>query len=89
MEDGRVSGNPSGVRSGRLSSVTVCQSDDDDEGSLLVRFVRREDQLFVSDMVVLTPVALCVPSTPAEIGDATDAEVDALSSESPFFVVDS
>jgi hypothetical protein len=23
-------------------------------------------------MVVLTPVALCVPSTPAEIGDLTD-----------------
>ena len=39
--------------------------DEDDCG------LRREDQREVLGMVMLTPVALCVPSTPAEIGDAT------------------
>jgi len=53
------------VRRARPSSVTVCHVDDDCWG------LRREDQREVLGMVVVTPVALCVPSTPAEIGDST------------------
>ena len=50
------------------SSVTVCHAvvvDEDDCG------LRRDDQREVLGMVVLTPIVLCVLSTPAEIGDYT------------------
>ena len=71
--DGRVRGRPRGVRNVRLSSVTVCQEDSCVLLSLLLlsKGFNRADHDDGLDMVVFTPVALCVPSTPAEIGDCT------------------
>ena len=55
------------MRRARPSSVTVCHVvvDDDCCG------FRREDQWELLGMVVVTPVALCIFSTPSEIGDST------------------
>ena len=64
VDDGSVNGRPSGVRMARPSSVTVCH---DDVGVVF----RREDQREGFGIVTPTPVALCDPSTPAEIGDST------------------
>lgn len=66
-KEGRDRGRPKGVRSLRLSSVTVYQFDDVELG------LRWDAQLVVFDIDVVTPVALCVPSTPAEIGDCTSS----------------
>ena len=64
--EGRERGSPNGVRSLRLSSVTVYQLDD-----VELLGLRSDAQLVVLDIDVVTPVALCVPSTPGEIGDCT------------------
>jgi len=50
----------------RSSRVTVCHEEAADCCGC-----KSDDQLDVSETVVFTPVALLVPSTPAEMGDAT------------------
>lgn len=72
LKDGRLKGRPRGVRNERPSSVTVCHPS---IGAFPCGF-RREDQAEESLMILLTPVALCVPSTPADMGDATDASFE-------------
>lgn len=54
------------MRSGRLSSVTVCHF-------FLLYGFNREDQEEVLFMVMDTPVADWVPSTPADMGESTDS----------------
>lgn len=63
-------GRPRGVRRARPSSVTVCHSMEEEDGGDDCG-CRREDQMEESGTVVVTPVALWVPSTPAEMGDST------------------
>lgn len=75
--DGRVSGNPRGVRKGRPSRVIVCHS-----FGVLPWGFNREDQDDVSLIDVCTPLADWVPSTPADIGEATDS----VSLEEPFTI---
>ena len=72
--EGSERGRPNGVRSLRLSSVTVYQLFDDD----VLLGLRSDAQFDLLDMEVVTPVALCVPSTPAEIGDCTSPSIEVL-----------
>ena len=64
--EGGLRGRPRGVRTTRPLRVTVCQS----EMGIFPCGLRSEDQEEASFMAVCTPVALWVPSTPADIGDS-------------------